>query len=77
MPEDKNSYFKSMYFDKDLSRVKTDLKSIPLQLYFEISRLASTEKWQEIQNLAFKAGFYPVKIFRFDRFLCDLFLKIL
>ena len=52
MPEDKNSYFKSMYFDKDLSRVKTDLKSIPLQLYFEISRLASTKKWWEIQNSA-------------------------
>ena len=37
---------------KDLSRVKTSFKSVPLQFYFEIAGLASAKKWQEIQNVA-------------------------
>ena len=37
---------------KDLSRVKTGFKSVPLQFYFEIAGLVSTEKWREIQNIA-------------------------
>ena len=37
---------------KALGRVKPGFKSVPLQFYFEISRLASAEKWQEIQNMA-------------------------
>ena len=35
---------------KDLSRVKPDFESVPLQFYFEIAGLA--KKWREIQNLA-------------------------
>ena len=37
---------------KDLSRVKTGFISVPLQFYFEITGLASAEKWREIQNMA-------------------------
>ena len=37
---------------KDLNRVKTGFKSVPLQIYFEITGLASAEKWCEIQNTA-------------------------
>jgi len=54
--------------DKDLSRVKPEFKSFLPNFFFEIARLASAEKWREIQNLvgrnAFKAGFYPAKIFK-------------
>ena len=39
---------------KDLSRVKSGFKSAPLQLYFEITGLAS----------ALKSGFYSAKIFK-------------
>ena len=39
-------------FCKDLSRVKTDFKSVPLQFYFEIAGLASAKKWHKIQNMA-------------------------
>ena len=35
---------------KDLSRVKTGFKSVPLQSYFEIVGLA--KEWREIQNMA-------------------------
>ena len=36
---------------KDLSRVKPDFKSVPLQFYFEIVGLTSAGKWREIQNM--------------------------
>ena len=36
---------------KDLSRVKTNFKSFPLQFYFEITVLSSAEKWRKIQNI--------------------------
>ena len=36
----------------DLSRVKAGFKSVPLQSYFEITRLDSAKKWQEIQKKA-------------------------
>ena len=31
--------------------VKLGFKNVPLQIYFEISGLASAEKWHEIQNI--------------------------
>ena len=37
---------------KDLCPVKTGFKCVPLQFYFEIAKLASAEKWHEIQNTA-------------------------
>ena len=37
---------------KDLCRVKTEFKSVPLRFYSEIAGLASAEKWWEIQNMA-------------------------
>ena len=36
---------------KDLSRVKTNFESVPLQFYFKIAGLASAEKWHKIQNI--------------------------
>ena len=36
---------------KDLSKVKPGFKSVPLQIHFEITGLASTEKRREIQNI--------------------------
>ena len=36
---------------KDLSRVKTGFKSVPLQFYFEIAGLASSKNQREIQNI--------------------------
>ena len=42
---------------KDLSRVKTNFKSVPLQFYFEIAGLASAEKWRKIQNMAGEGRF--------------------
>ena len=37
---------------KDLSRVKTGFKSVPLQFYFEIGELATAKKRHKIQNRA-------------------------
>ena len=39
-------------YSKDLSKVKPEFKSVPLQIYFEIAGLASAKKWREIQNMA-------------------------
>ena len=36
---------------KDLSSTKNGFKSVPPQLYFEISGLASAKKWRKIQNM--------------------------
>ena len=36
---------------KDLSSVKNGFKSVPPQLYFEISGLGSAKKWCKIQNM--------------------------
>ena len=36
---------------KDLSKGKFCFKSVPPQLYFEITGLASTRGWCEIQNM--------------------------
>ena len=36
---------------KDLSSIKTSFKSVPPQLYFEISGPASAKKWRKIQNM--------------------------
>ena len=36
---------------KYLISVKSGFKSVPPQLYFEISGLASAKKWREIQNM--------------------------
>ena len=36
---------------KDLRTVKTGFRSVPPQLCFEISGLASAKKWREIQNI--------------------------
>ena len=42
---------------KDLCTVKTSFKSVPLQFYFEITGLASAEKWRKIQNMAGEGRF--------------------
>ena len=42
---------------KDLGRVKAGFKSVPLQLYFEITGLACAIKWREIQNIVGKERF--------------------
>ena len=47
-----NNSFRFEFAFKDLSRVKTGFKSVPLQFYFEIAGLASAKKWQKIQNMA-------------------------
>ena len=36
---------------KDLTNVKPDFKSIPLQFCFEIAGLASAKTWRKIQNI--------------------------
>ena len=43
--------FDQCVFTKDLRKVKPGFKSVPLQIHFEISGLASAKKWCEIQNL--------------------------
>ena len=48
-----NSFIFEFAF-KDLSRVKTGFKSVPLQFYFEIAGLAKAKKGQEIQKMAGK-----------------------
>ena len=54
-------------FVKNLSRVKTGFRNVPIQSYFEIAELASAKsgaKFKEwLERNAFKAGFYPAKIF--------------
>ena len=51
---------------KDLSRVKAGFKSVPLHQYFEFR--ATLPHWPsdfkiKLRRNAFKAGFYPAKIF--------------
>ena len=36
---------------KDISKVKPEFKSVPLQIYFEIAGLASAKNWRKIQNI--------------------------
>ena len=64
-------YFLSVVLSilKDLSKVKPDFKSVPPQLYFEISRLANTRKWRKIQNVVEEECFKTFTLLRFLRLI--------
>ena len=48
-----SKFMKLAYGDvKDLNSIKTGFESVPPQFYFEISGLASVEKWRKIQTMA-------------------------